>query len=165
MSTSTDEVVPGASFRPRLRDLYDDYAWLLDTGDLDAWLELFTEDCQYLVAARENVERGLPLATMRCESRGMLADRVAAIRDTQFFTARVMRHLITGTRMTGADGPTVSTTATFVVLETLDHEPTHIHMAGEYRDVVVDTHAGLRFAEKLAIYDSPMVPTSLIYPV
>jgi 3-phenylpropionate/cinnamic acid dioxygenase small subunit len=164
VSVLTGQVVL-SEYRQRLRDLYDDYTWLLDRGDLDGWLELFTGDCLYRIMARENFVRGLPLATMRCESLGMLADRVAAIRNTQFYAARVMRRLVTGARVTAADGPRLSAAATFVVIETLDHDPTHIHMAGEYHDVVVDTAAGLRFAEKTAVYDSPIVPTSLIYPI
>lgn len=146
--------------RARLRELYDDYAWLLDEGDYDAWLDLFVDDCDYRVVARENYEQGLPLATIRCESRGMLADRIAAIRNTQFFAPRLIRHFTGPPRVTGEE-----VVASFLVIETVEQEPTRVHMAGQYRDVVVDDGDRLRFARKLAVYDSPLVPTSLIHPV
>lgn len=152
--------VAAAIDRARLRDLYDDYVWLLDQCDYDTWLDLFVDDCDYRVVARENYERGLPLATMRCESRAMLEDRIHAIRNTQFFAPRLMR------RFTGPPRPVGDeVVASFLVVETVEDEPTRVHMAGQYRDVVVDTAGGLRFARKLAVYDSPLVPTSLILPV
>src|SRR6476469_2187770 len=81
-----------------VRDLYDDYAALLDDADYDGWLELFAEDATYMAIARENVERGLPLATMRCDSRAMLADRIDAVTRTQFFARRITRHMIAAVR-------------------------------------------------------------------
>ena len=146
--------------RAALRDLYDEYTWLLDEGDYDTWLDLFTDDCDYRVVARENHERGLPLATIRCESRAMLADRIHAIRNTQFFAPRVMRRFTGPPRPAGGE-----VVASFLVVETVEAEPTRVHMAGQYRDLVVETAAGLRVSRKLAVYDSPLVPTSLILPV
>jgi 3-phenylpropionate/cinnamic acid dioxygenase small subunit len=151
--------------RGELRDLYDDYAFHLDEGDLDAWLELFTSDAQYLVVARENWERGLPLATMRCDGRGMLADRAYTVRNTQFFAPRVMRHFVTGVRVVGTATGDVDTVANFLVTETLDMEPSRLHLTGQYRDTVRRTPDGLRFARKVAVYDAALVETSLVYPV
>ena len=146
--------------RTRLRDLYDDYAWLLDEGAYDQWLDLFVDDCDYRIVARENFERGLPLATVRCESRAMLFDRIEAIRNTQFFAPRLIRRFIGPARVIGDE-----VVASFLVVETVDQEPTSVHMAGQYRDMVVDQGDRLQFTRKLAIYDSPLVPTSLIHPV
>jgi salicylate 5-hydroxylase small subunit len=36
---------------------------------------------------------------------------------------------------------------------------------GRYLDEIVGTPAGLRFAVRLAIYDSELIPTSIIYPI
>ena len=58
---------------------FNRYAEALDDGPLDRWPELFAADCLYLVQPRENFDANLPLAIIRCESRGMLADRVMAI--------------------------------------------------------------------------------------
>jgi salicylate 5-hydroxylase small subunit len=36
---------------------------------------------------------------------------------------------------------------------------------GRYIDIVVQTPQGLKFAERLCVYDSEMIPNSIIYPV
>ena len=51
------------------------------------------------------------------------------------------------------------------LVETLPDEPTRVHCAGSYADRIVMTDAGLRFAAKSAIYDSPLVLTSIIVPL
>lgn len=144
-----------------VRDLYDDHVALLDSGDYEAWLDLFVEDCDYRVVSKENADLGLPLATIRCESRAMLADRLSAIENTQFFTPRQVRRFVSGVRL--GDGGRV--TASFLVIETVEDEPSQVHCTGAYRDVVTLDGERPRFVEKVAIYDAALVPTSLILPI
>lgn len=146
-------------------ELYDDYAALLDEGRYDAWLDLFVADATYSVTALENVERGLPLATIRCDSRAMLADRIRALTTTQFYARRIARHMISAIRPVAVDANSLEVTANFVVFETLVDEATRVHSAGSYADRLVATDDGPRFATKVAIYDAPLVPTSLIVPL
>lgn len=47
---------------------------------LDMRPDFFSEDGFFQVVPRDNYDCGLPLALMRCESKGMLKDRVYAIR-------------------------------------------------------------------------------------
>ena len=75
--------------RPRLGDLYCAYGDALDDGEYERWPEFFTEDCLYKVMPRENFERDLPIALIYCESRGMLVDRVIALRETALYAPRV----------------------------------------------------------------------------
>lgn len=168
---SAAEAPTAGALRPRVpwgefvaddvRALYDDYAAALDAGDYAAWLDLFVDDATYTVTALENVERGLPLATIRCDSRGMLADRIDALATTQFLARRITRHLVSGVRPVGGGAGELHTVATFLLVETIAGEDTRIQCAGTYDDVVVATPAGLRFATKRAIYDAPLVPTSM----
>ena len=148
-----------------VRDLYDDYAALLDAGDYDAWLELFTAEATYSAIARENVERGLELATMRADSRAMLADRLDALVGTQFFARRMTRRFVGSVRPVAAAVGTVTIRANFVVIESLVEAPPFVAATGVYDDVVVATAEGLRFARKVAMYDAPLINTSLIVPL
>ena len=166
VATRAAQRVPWATFDPNaVRDLYDDYAAFLDAGDYESWLELFDESASYTVAARENVERGLPLATIRCDSRGMLADRIDALVSTQFYARRITRHVITAIRPVGVDGDRLHATANFVLVETIADESTRIQSAGTYADVIAHTRGALCFVEKRAIYDAALVPTSIIVPL
>lgn len=155
--------VPWRSFAAdEVRSLYDDYAAALDAGDHAAWLDLFVDEASYVVVPLENVERGLPLATIRCDSRGMLADRIDALVTTQFVARRVTRHLVTAVRPVGGEAHRLETTANFLLAETIDGADTRIQCAGTYDDVIVATPGGLRFSSKRAIYDAALVPTSMV---
>lgn len=148
-----------------VRALYDDYSAALDAGDYPAWLELFVADASYVVVARENVERGLPLATIRCDSRDMLADRIDALSTTQFHARRLGRHFVTAIRPVATSDAAIETTANFLLVETIDGEDTRVQSSGSYADVIVPTADGLRFAGKTAIYDAALVPTSTVVPL
>ncbi len=138
-------------------DLFAAHGDLLDEDRLDEWTELFTDDCVYLVIPRENVERGLPLAAIRCESRGYLKDRVVAVRETSMYAPRSQRHVI-GTARKQADG---ALTASYAVFQTLADEPTKVFSTGRYLARVAD---GL-FAELRCMYDSALVDNSIVKPL
>jgi salicylate 5-hydroxylase small subunit len=36
---------------------------------------------------------------------------------------------------------------------------------GRYLDIIVQTPEGFKFEERLCIYDSEMIPNSIIYPI
>lgn len=152
--------------RDRLEDLYLDYADLLDECRLQEWLELFTDDCVYQAVSKENVDRGLPLATMRCDSKGMLADRVYTIENTSMYAPRVLRHILGRVRVRSVGDVELACEANFLVVQTIGQDATDVFAAGRYHDVVVRGDNGrLRFTRKIAVYDSPLVPNSLIYPL
>ncbi len=153
------------ALRMRLADLYCAYADALDEGALESWPDFFTEDCVYKIVPRENFELGLPIALIYCESRGMLVDRVVAIRETALYVPRFIRHLTGNIRLRaiGADG--LRLTASFALLQTMVDRPSELFLCGQYRDRVVDDGTRLHFAERICVYDSTIVPTSLVYPV
>ncbi|MEC8137277.1 MAG: aromatic-ring-hydroxylating dioxygenase subunit beta, partial [Pseudomonadota bacterium] len=107
----------------------------------------------------------MPLAIMRCESRAMMQDRVRAIRETLMFEPRYIRHLISSIRIRPEGDGMVSVTANYAVLETLMDEMTKVLNAGRYVDKLVREDGELRFKEKRCVYDSSVVPNSLVYPV
>jgi 3-phenylpropionate/cinnamic acid dioxygenase small subunit len=130
---------------------------LLDEDRLEEWVDLFTDDCTYVVIPRENVERGLPLAAIRCESKGYLKDRVVAVRETSMYAPRSHRHVIGASRV--HDDGTMS--ASYAVFQTLAGEASSVFSVGRYVARVVDG----RFAELRVIYDSNLVDNSIIKPL
>ena len=156
---------PDAALRFEIEDLYAEYADVLDTEDLERWPELFVEDAFYDVIPRENYERDMPLAIMRCESRAMMQDRVRAIRETLMFEPRYVRHLISSFRIAANGDGEIDVTANYAVLETLPDEMTKVLNAGRYVDMLVREDGNLRFKQKRCVYDSSVVPNSLVYPV
>ncbi len=156
---------PPATLRTRLGDLYCAYGDVLDDGELERWPDFFTEDCLYQVIPRENFERGLPVALIYCESRDMLADRVTAIRETALYVPRLVRHFISNIRLRAIGPDGLRLTANFALCQTMADQPSALFLCGKYHDRVVEDAGGLRFAERICVYDSTIVPTSLVYPV
>ncbi|MBX3707631.1 MAG: aromatic-ring-hydroxylating dioxygenase subunit beta [Pseudomonadales bacterium] len=156
-----------ATLQHELERLYSRYAQVLDDGPLDAWPDLFTDECLYRVMPRDNHDQGLPLAIIRCESRGMLADRVRAVRETIMHEPRYLRHQISNVLAT-LDPATgvIESTANYLVVEVLFDELPRMLSVGRYIDRVVRAADGmLRFQEKLCVYDSVLVPNTIVYPI
>jgi 3-phenylpropionate/cinnamic acid dioxygenase small subunit len=151
--------------RLEVEDLLHAYGAALDAMALDRWPEFFIDDCFYQIIPRDNYERGLPLALMRCESKDMLKDRVFAIRETMMYEPRYLRHLISGIRVTGIEGGIMTVEANYAVFETLMDEPTRVFNVGRYLDRVVRQDGELKFAEKHCIFDSLLVLNSIIFPI
>ena len=151
-------------FQALLR-LYADYASALDAADWDRWPEFFTEDCSYRLQPRENHERGFPLATLSFESKGMLKDRVYGIQETLFHDPYYQRHVIGVPLVRAASAGHIECEANYAVFRTKLSEPSTVYNVGRYIDRVVHTPEGLRFASKLCVYDSEMIPNSIIYPI
>jgi anthranilate 1,2-dioxygenase small subunit len=145
--------------------LYAAYARALDDGPLEDWPRCFVEDCFYQIISRENVEHELPLAIMRCESRAMLEDRVTAVRETMMYEPRYLRHHITNISLLAGDGGQLIGSANFSVIEILSESLPRIAMTGRYDDAIDRDGDSWRFRSKRCIYDSTLIPNSVIYPV
>jgi salicylate 5-hydroxylase small subunit len=154
-----------ASIYLQLAQLHADYAAAVDAQDWDRWTDFFTDDCVYRVQPRENYERGFPLATLNLISKGMLRDRAYGIRETLFHDPYYQRHVVGLPRILRCDGDAIEAEANYAVFRTkLDGEST-VFNVGRYLDRVRITADGMRFASRLCIYDSEMIPNSLIYPI
>ena len=146
-------------------DLYACYSACLDAGRFDDWPEFFTEDCRYRVVSRENHERNLPLGTMDLQSRGALLDRVYAVQSTLFHAPYYQRHIVGPARILGREGETILAEANYLVIRTKRDQPSEVFNAGRYLDRIVAVQQGLRFADKICIFDSELIPNSIIYPL
>ena len=148
-----------------LNRLYAEYAAAVDANDWDKWVALFVEDCDYRVQPRENHERGLPLSTLALLSAGMLRDRAYGIRETLFHDPYYQRH-VTGAPLVEkvADG-VIHAQANYAVFRTKLSQETTVFNVGRYLDRVRITPDGLRFEQRHCIYDSEMIPNSMIYPI
>jgi 3-phenylpropionate/cinnamic acid dioxygenase small subunit len=151
--------------RLELEALYADYCGCLDDERFEDWPAFFADDCVYRIVPRENFERGLSLAIWSCEGKGGLLDRVVAIRRTMMYAPRYVRRLVTGIRILGRDAGVIEVRANYLALETLVDEPTRVFNCGEYRDRLVAAGDRLQFKEKLCVFDSLLVPDSLIFPL
>ena len=142
-----------------------DYCAALDEKRFDDWPEFFVEDGQYKVQARENFDRGLPLALIALESRGMMKDRVYGVTQTIYHGPYYMRHVVSPARVLSDEGGVVAAQSNYAVFRTRPGDSSEVYNVGRYIDEIERTAAGLRFRSRLCVYDSEMVLNSLIYPI
>lgn len=147
---------------------YQRYAETLDAGQWESWIDYFTDDCSYRVQARENFDRGLPLATLSFESKGMLKDRVYCIRKTLYYEPCWQRHVVGAPVVTAAIQNTVSAHASYAVFRTKPDDVTQVYNVGRYQDTLVRTPAadhGWLLQSRICVFDSDLIPNSMIYPL
>ncbi len=148
-----------------IQQLYANYASAVDSGKWDLWPEFFTEKCTYKLQPRENYERGFPLATMSLTSKGMLKDRVYGITETLYHDPYYQRHVVGAPIVRKVENGRIHSEANYAVFRTKYDKESTVFNVGRYLDVVVQTPEGLKFEERLCIYDSEMIPNSIIYPI
>ena len=148
-----------------LTQLYADYASAVDSGHWDLWPEFFTEQCVYRLQPRENHERGFPLATLSFTSKGMLKDRVYGIKETLFHDPYYQRHIVGTPVVRGVEGGQFRCEANYAVFRTKLSDASTVFNVGRTLDTVVRTAEGLKFASRECIYDTEMIPNSIIYPI
>lgn len=149
----------------RVDRLLSRYVQCIDEDDLERWPEFFTEDCRYRIISRENADRGLPVSAIYCDSKGMLQDRVTALRHANIYAAHYYRHLVSSLQVLEAGEDFVVTESNYVVLQTLTDGDTHIYNAGKYRDRVVFDGDNLLYAEKHAIFDTYRIANLMVTPI
>jgi len=148
-----------------LTRLYADYALAVDSGQWDLWPEFFLEDGVYKLQPRENYERGFPLATLSFTSKGMLKDRVYGIQETLFHDPYYQRHVVGAPVVRRVEAGRIHSEANYAVFRTKLDKLSTVFNVGRYIDTIVQTPDGLKFAERLVIYDSEMIPNAIIYPI
>ena len=136
------------------------YGDALDRFDLAAWKALFTPGAVYRAQARENFDRGLPLAAIYLDGHGMMADRITGIEKTLVFAPRSTRHVI-GLPMLEGDRARTP----FIVMQTIGSQPPETLATGCYHDTLVANADDLRLAARNAVYDNALIPNSLVYPL
>ena len=142
-----------------------EYAAALDEKRFEDWPGFFLEEASYKVQARENFDRGLPLALIALESQGMMKDRVYGITQTIYHGPYYMRHVVSPAIVLSQEGERIRAQANYAVFRTKPGDASEVYNVGRYVDEIVRTGDGLKFASRLCIYDSEMVLNSLIYPI
>ena len=151
--------------RLEIEALYTAYAACLDTDALERWPEFFTEDCAYRISSAEDYEAGRPLGLIYATSRNMLKDRVSALRQANIYEPQRYRHLITGLSIARDAGEALETTASFLVVRTMQDGAMSLFVAGRYLDRIVRRDARWQFASKIVVLDSRRIDTLLAIPL
>ena len=145
--------------------LYSDYAAAVDSAQWEKWVEFFVEDCEYKIQPRENFERGFPLSTLALLSKNMLKDRIYGIHETLYHDPYYQRHVVGMPIVREVNGDVIVAEANYAVFRTKLSGDSTVFNVGRYLDRLTREDGELKFVSRLCIYDSEMIPNSLIYPI
>jgi anthranilate 1,2-dioxygenase small subunit len=151
--------------RLRIESLYAEYAQTIDDDKLEEWPKFFVENGKYQVTTRENHDNGLSLAIMYCHGRGMMSDRISALRTANIYEPHVYCHMTSSVRVLDASSGEISARANFVVVRTMQEGDRNIFACGRTHDVIVEQDGRLMFKDRLVVLDSRQVDTLLVIPL
>lgn len=157
----------GSSLRLEMLELQDRYIATLDGDRLEAWPDLFVEDCLYEIIPKENYDQGLPAPVIRCDNRDMLHDRVISLRNANIYQPAIYRHFISGLTIVnaGAAADEIEMESSYLVINTSQIGESTVYQTGRYLDHVVRTADGWRFKRKRVVYDTSRIQTLLAIPI
>ena len=155
----------GADVRREIEDLIADYAHAIDDDRLEEWPDFFTDDCSYRIINRENHARGRRVGIMDCSSKGMLRDRILALREANVYEPHFYRHLQSGIRITGMDGDAYVVETSFAIVRTMQEGDMSIFCAGKFVDEIVFDGDTPLFRKRLVVTDSNRIHTLIVIPI
>src|SRR6266446_2179763 len=165
MDARNTKVPVDQAVRLAVTDLLAHYVDVIDEGRLEAWPELFTEKCRYLVTSQESYEEGLPHGVIYADSRGMLRDRVSALREANIYEPQRYRHLVGPIWVERETETTVRVRSNFLVIRIMHTGDTMLFASGVYRDLVDISSTPYRFIERIVVTDSHKIDTLLAIPL
>jgi 3-phenylpropionate/cinnamic acid dioxygenase small subunit len=150
---------------PRIAQLNAEYARAIDDDRLEDWPEFFTEHCVYTITSVENHRRGWPVGLMYADTRAMLRDRVAALRQANIYERQAYRHVVGLPAILGDADGAIRTETSFLVVRIMRDGRMDLFATGRYLDLVVEEGGALRLRERLVVCDSSRVDTLLAIPL
>lgn len=141
------------------------YANAIDSDALERWPEFFTAECHYRITTAENEREGLAAGIVFADSRAMLEDRVAALREANIYERQQLRHLIGMPLLESAERDGATARTPFMVARIMHTGETMLFATGVYLDRFAREDDGLRLETRVAVCDSNVIDTLLALPL
>jgi anthranilate 1,2-dioxygenase small subunit len=142
-----------------------DYIRCIDDDRLEDWPNHFYGPCLYKVTSAANYREGLEAGIIFANSRGMLQDRVSALREANIYERQSYRHILGPPAILSENGAEVRTETPFLVARILQDGDTDLFATGRYLDRyrIVENQAQLE--ERIVVCDSSRIDTLLALPL
>ena len=149
----------------RVVRLNADYARAIDDDRLEDWPGFFTEKCLYKITSADNHRRGLEAGVIYADTKNMLRDRVAALREANIYERQTYRHLIGLPALVGTEGELTRAETPFLVVRIMRDGTMDLFATGRYLDALMDEAGALRLRERVVVCDSSRFDTLLAIPL
>jgi anthranilate 1,2-dioxygenase small subunit len=155
----------GAITLERILALQAAYIRCIDGNTLEAWPEFFLEQCLYKVTTAENYKGGFEAGIIYADSKGMLIDRIAALRQANIYEKQSYRHILGLPHIMRNDGAGAETETPFLVVRIMHDGQSDVFATGVYLDTVRTSGDELKFASRVVVCDSSRVDTLMALPL
>src|SRR5215472_4883737 len=148
-----------------IHELIGEYAERIDEDRLEAWPELFTDPCRYLVISRSNHAAGLRQGVMYAASRGMLLDRVFSLRRANIYEPHRYRHVVGPIRLKSVGSGIAVVHSHFLCVRIMHDGVSMLFASGRYLDRIDVAATPFHFSERIVVLDSDKIDTLLAIPL
>ena len=142
------------------------YARCIDNGNLEAWPDFFEENCTYKITTADNHAQGLEAGVIFANSKGMLRDRVASLREANIYERHVYRHFLGQPWVLSEQADQVRSETSFFVVRIMRDGTTDVYATGRYIDVYgLSSSDSPKLRERIVVCDSSRFDTLLALPL
>jgi anthranilate 1,2-dioxygenase small subunit len=149
----------------RILALQAAYIRCIDTNALEAWPHFFLDQCLYKVTTSENHRLGFEAGIIYADTKGMLIDRVQALRQANIYEQQSYRHILGLPNIVKNGGAEAETETPFLVVRIMHDGQSDVFATGIYLDTVRLAGDDLKFASRVVVCDSSRVDTLMALPL
>ncbi|HZC98451.1 MAG TPA: aromatic-ring-hydroxylating dioxygenase subunit beta [Bradyrhizobium sp.] len=149
----------------QINHMQNAYARCIDSGNLEGWPDFFEENCIYKITTADNHAQGLEAGVIFANSKGMLRDRVASLREANIYERHVYRHFLGQPWMVSEGASEARSETSFFVARIMRDGTTDVYATGRYIDVYKLNGGTPKLRERIVVCDSSRFDTLLALPL
>jgi anthranilate 1,2-dioxygenase small subunit len=157
--------MPAAITLERIIALQAAYIRCIDGNTLEEWPEFFLDACLYVVTSAENHRAGYEGGIIYADSKAMLIDRVASLREANVYEKQSYRHIVGLPNVTKNGGDSAECETPFLVARIMHDGATTIFATGVYLDAYRTAGNEVKLAKRIVVCDSSRIDTLLAIPL
>jgi anthranilate 1,2-dioxygenase small subunit len=148
-----------------IADAQSAYIRCIDEDRLEEWPSHFHGSCFYKITTAANERDGLEAGIIFANSRGMLTDRISALRKANVYERQSYRHILGQPLIVSEKGAEIRVETPFIVARILLDGETSIFATGVYRDLFRLDAGVPKLNERVVVCDSSRIDTLLALPL
>jgi len=150
----------------RLVELNAAYARAIDNEQFESWPDFFDDPCLYKVTTAENFARGYEAGIIYADSRGMLKDRVSALRQANIYERQRYRHIVGLPAILAREESEACVETPFLVVRIMRTGAMDVFATGRYLDrIPIEDAQALHFRERIVVCDGARFDTLVALPL
>ena len=157
--------MPAAITLERILALQAAYIRCIDSNALESWPGFFVDRCLYVVTSAENHRNGFAGGIIYADTKGMLMDRIAALRQANVYEKQSYRHILGLPHVTKNGGDSAECETPFMVVRIMHDGKSDVFATGVYLDTYAMAGDELKLAKRLVVCDSSRVDTLMAIPL